>query len=383
MGIQQSKTTTRPYTVACYYFGNYHIDPRNEAQHGPGWTEWELVQRATPRFPGHQQPKVPFWGYEDESDPQVMAKKIDAAANHGINTFLFDWYWYNDGPFLQRALEQGFLKAANNNRMEFALMWANHTWIDIHPTKRSNQPAVQFPGQVTRQTFDQLTGYIIENYFKHPSYWLIDGCPYFSIYTLSTLMSGLGGVTGARAALDSFRARTKAAGFPDLHLNAVCWDLNLLPGETAVKDAPGLVARLGLDSLTSYVWIHHVPLDKFPETPYTEVMEKAVAHWQETAAKFTVPYYPNVTMGWDSSPRTVQSDRFCNNGYPFMATIGENTPCNFKKALQQVKEFLDKRPLEQRIFNINAWNEWTEGSYLEPDTVNGTGYLEAIREVFG
>ena len=382
MGMQQSKTATRPYTVACYYFGNYHIDPRNEAQHGPGWTEWELVQRATPRFPGHQQPKVPAWGCEDESDPRVMAKKIDAAADHGINTFLFDWYWYNDGPFLQRALEQGFLKAANNQRMEFALMWANHNWIDIHPTKRSNQPAVQFSGQVTRQTFDQLTTYIIENYFKHPCYWLINGCPYFSIYELSSLMSGLGGVTGTRAALDAFREKTKAAGFPDLHLNAVCWDLNLLPGETAVKDAPGLVAGLGLDSLTSYVWIHHVALDQFPETPYGEVMEKAAAHWQETAAEFSVPYYPNVTMGWDSSPRTVQSDRFCNNGYPFMATMSGNTPENFKKGLLKVKEFLDKRPPEQRIFNINAWNEWTEGSYLEPDMINGMGYLEAIRAVF-
>ena len=48
-------------TVACYYFGNYHPgDPRNEARMGPGWTEWELLKSARPRFPGHQQPKVPL-----------------------------------------------------------------------------------------------------------------------------------------------------------------------------------------------------------------------------------------------------------------------------------------------------------------------------------
>jgi hypothetical protein len=28
-------------------------------------------------------------------------------------------------------------------------------------------------------------------------------------------------------------------------------------------------------------------------------------------------------------------------------------------------------------------NEWTEGSYLEPDVVNGMKYLEAVRDVFG
>ena len=44
------------YQVAAYYFPNYHIDPRNAEIHGPGWTEWELVKRAEPRFAGHQQP---------------------------------------------------------------------------------------------------------------------------------------------------------------------------------------------------------------------------------------------------------------------------------------------------------------------------------------
>jgi Glycosyltransferase WbsX len=37
----------------------------------------------------------------------------------------------------------------------------------------------------------------------------------------------------------------------------------------------------------------------------------------------------------------------------------------------------------ERILNINCWNEWTEGSYLEPDTVHGLKYLEAVKEFFG
>ncbi len=373
------------YEIACYYFPNYHVDPRNEAVHGPGWTEWELVTRAEPRFQGHRQPRIPLWGYEDESDPAVMAKKIDAAADHGIDTFLFDWYFYDDGPFLERGLEQGFFAAPNRDRLKFALMWANHNWVDIHPAQLSStarQAKLLYPGAVTRQTFDSMVEVVIERYFRHPAYWLIDGSPYFSVYELHTLIEGLGGVGPTREALHHFRSRVKAAGFPDLHLNDVVWDLPLLPGETATQDPQRLLVELGFDSLTSYVWIHHVPLPTFPETPYGEVMSAAIDHWQKSRHDFTLPYYPNVTMGWDSSPRTVQSDRFLNAGYPFMPTLSGNTPTAFQEALHEVKRFLDQRD-GARIFTINAWNEWTEGSYLEPDTVEGMAYLEAIRTVFG
>jgi hypothetical protein len=371
-----------PYQVGVYYFPNYHIDPRNEAAHGADWTEWDLVKRAEPRFPGHAQPKVPVWGYEDESDPQVMAKKIDAAADHGINHFIFDWYWYNDGPFLGRALDEGFLGAPNNDKLKFALMWANHDWVDIHPAKQTGPKNLQFPGAVTPETFDTLTDFIVENYFKHPSYWKIDGCPYFSIYELMTLISGLGGIPATREALDKFRAKTKAAGFPDLHLNAVVWGVQILPNEQAITDPRQLLNALGCDSVASYVWLHHIQLPTFPETPYESVMGTAIDYWSEAVGEYALPYHPNVTMGWDSSPRTVQSDMFENKGYPFMSMLGNNTPANFKTALEAAKNFLDGQPADQRILSINAWNEWTEGSYLEPDTVNGMGYLEAIRDTF-
>ena len=167
--------------AAVYYFPNYHIDPRNEAQHGPGWTEWELVKHAAPRWPGHCQPRVPAWGYTDEAHPEQMAQKIDAAADNGISAFIFDWYWYDSGPFLQRGLEQGFLPAKNAERLKFALMWANHDWIHIHPAQYSHHPALLYPGAVTEHTFDYLTDYVIDRYFQHPSHWLLDGAPYFSL----------------------------------------------------------------------------------------------------------------------------------------------------------------------------------------------------------
>ncbi|MBN2307335.1 MAG: glycoside hydrolase family 99-like domain-containing protein [Candidatus Hydrogenedentes bacterium] len=370
------------YTVACYYFPNYHVDPRNEAQHGPGWTEWELVKRAEPCFEGHRQPRVPAWGYEDESDPAVMAKKIDAASRHGIDAFIFDWYWYDDGPFLARGLEEGFLNAPNSDRLRFGIMWANHNWMDVHPAKRKCAAPLLYPGAVTPATFDAMTDHIVHQYFAHPSYWAIGGRPYFSVYELYRLIEGLGGVEATRVALERFREKTCAAGFPGLHLNAVVWGVRVLPSETAIADPAQMVAHLGFDSVTSYVWVHHVPLSDFPRTAYSHVLEESVAQWRQSQAQFGVPYHPNVTMGWDSSPRTVQSDVFDGSGYPFSATLDGNTPAAFKEALARARQFLEPRPASERILTINAWNEWTEGSYLEPDTLHGMAYLEAVRDVF-
>jgi hypothetical protein len=374
----------KSYEIGAYYFPNYHRDPRNDAAHGPGWTEWDLLRAAKPRFEGHQQPKVPLWGYEDEADPLVMARKIDAAADHDLNHFIFDWYWYEDGPFLGRCLDEGFLGAVNNHRLKFALMWANHDWLDIMPAKKSGKHTLQFPGVVSRAAFETLTDYIVGNYFKHPSYWMIDGCPYFSIYELMTLVRGLGGIDVTRDALASFRAKTKAAGFPDLHLNAVVWGVQILPNEVALKNPNEMLHALGFDSVASYVWVHHVSLWDFPATSYPEVSALSARDWTRLSGEFSLPYFPNVTMGWDPSPRTVQSDVFTNVGYPWMATMKDNSPENFAAALRAIKVFLDNRPENlPRTFSINAWNEWTEGSYLEPDTVHGLGYLEAVRAVFG
>jgi hypothetical protein len=377
------------YFIASYYFPNYHVDARNAQRFGDGWMEWELVKEARPRFPGHHQPNVPAWGYTDEANPAHMEQKIDAAADHGIDAFIFDWYYYDDGLFLERGIEEGFFGAKNNKRLKFGLMWANHDWIDIHPADtasllREGGPELLYPGAVTPETWDRMTDYIIETYFKHPSYWLIDGSPYFSVYDLSKLVRSFGTVHATAKAIDRFENKVISAGFKGLHMNAVVWGRTILPSEEILDmaDMNGFLEELGFVSATSYVWIHHVRLD-FPTHPYTDVQEKYFKYADRFAGSIELPYYPNVTMGWDSSPRAHQDEPFENYGYPFMGTIANNTPENFKNALIRVREYLDNNPGANKIFNINCWNEWTEGSYLEPDTINGMAYLQAIKEVFG
>jgi hypothetical protein len=372
-----------PVTVVCYYFGNYHPgDPRNVKAKGADWSEWALVKNAKPRFPGHQQPHVPLWGYQDESDPAVMANKINAAADHGISAFIFDWYYYDDGPFLAATVDRGFLQATNNARIQFALMWANHDWVDIQPYHRGDPRRVLYPGCVTPEHFSKICDLLIKDYFTRPNYWRIEGKPYFSFYDLQNLLADFGSVEGTRAALDRFRAKAVAAGLPGLHLNAVVWGRTILPGEQTEANQVKLVHDLGFDSVTSYVWIHHVQLPE-QQTDYNYVRDRYFDYWAKAATNFGLPYIPNVTMGWDPSPRADQSQTFDNSGYPFMNTIRNNTPENFRAALVLARQRLLAETNGPRILNLNCWNEWTEGSYLEPDTVHGTAYLDAVKQVFG
>ena len=175
------------YNVACYYFPNYHPDARNTDLYGVGWTEWELVKPAMPRFGGHRQPRIPVWGYDDEPDPARMAMRIDAAVAHGIDAFIFDWYYYDYGLFLQRALEEGFMKAANVDRMKFGLMWANRDWLELFPFRACIEKDVHYPGAVSPQTCRAICDLVVDRYFAHPSYWRVDGSPCFSFFDLKFL----------------------------------------------------------------------------------------------------------------------------------------------------------------------------------------------------
>ncbi len=366
--------------TAVYYFPNFHVDPRNEAVHGKGWTEWELMKHAGARFPGHMQPKIPAWGYEDEADPAVMAKKIDAAADHGLDAFIFDWYWY-EGPFLERALNEGFLGAPNRSRMKFALMWANHDWKNFHPGNRDTANyKITFPWTTRKDTILYVWDYLIEHYLTQPNYWKINGKPYFSIYAISRFISQMGGVEDAAEVLEDFRARAKAAGLTGLHLNAVGLDmLDRSPQSAARHDQ---VIKAGFDSCTSYncVCLSEKWMQEFPRVDFQEMADDYIEVAKKTMQALPFPFYPVITTGWDPSPRTIQSEVYDPTPcYPWMAVM-ESSPEKLADATRKTAELLMTRPADERIMFFNAWNEWTEGSYLEPDNFYGMKMLEAIRD---
>ena len=374
---------TRP-TVLAYYFPNWHRDPRNEQWFGPGWTEWELVRGATARFPGHRQPRIPALGYRDEADPAVAAAEISLAADHGVDGFLFDYYWYADGSYLSGALDDGFLRAENTERLRFALMWANHQLVDIFPSHGT--PAAQLmDAALDREAFERFVRHVIDNYFSRPNYLTVDDKPWFTLYDIGNFVEGLGGLEAARDALDWFRDQTRQAGYPGLHLDAVVWSATVITtGTETPPDLPEVVRRLGFDSGSSYVWLHHHDASQapFPNGSNAELRESAFTDYDRYADQLDVDFYPNVSVGWDPSPRTDQSLPYRGTGYPW-TSVWDQSPAEFAVGLQRAIDYLTKQRPRHSIITVNAWNEWTEGSYLLPDTTHGLAYLEAIRAVFG
>ena len=352
------------YTVAAYIWPSCHDDPMGREVLWPDGTgEWEIIKKGNPRFPGHYQPKVPLWGYELDNDPKVMERWIDLATDHGVNTFIFDWYWFNNGSFLESCLNDGFLKAPNNRKMNFYIMWADHdvarNYWNVHRYKDDDSRL--WNGAIDWPNFKIVVQRVIEQYFKQPNYYKIQGEPVFSVFSLDNLIKTFGSLEETCKGLDYFRAEVKKAGFPGLHIQ-------LMTGGEPNDHFLNQIKTLGISSLTLYNWGGPHPEDYIQWG--TEAFER-LEKWSEAVS---IPYFPNASIGWDDTPRfphKTQKDVVHFN----------QSPRSFAAFLQKAKEYCDNHPEQPKLITIYAWNEWVEGAYLLPDVKYGFDYIQAVKEV--
>ena len=75
---------SRQYDIAAFIWPSYHPDPRARVFWPMGIGEWEMVMKNELKFEGHDQPRLPAWGYVNEADRYVMQMQIDAAGYHGV-----------------------------------------------------------------------------------------------------------------------------------------------------------------------------------------------------------------------------------------------------------------------------------------------------------
>ena len=352
------------YNVAAYIWPSCHHDERfGEMLWPEGTGEWEIIKKGTPRFEGHYQPKVPLWGYEMDDTPKVMEKWIDAATDHGVNVFIFDWYWFDNGPFLESSINNGFLKAKNNEKMKFYVMWANHdvrrNYWNVHQYK--DDTSQLWDGAVDLENFKKIVDRAINQYFKQPNYFKIEGKPVFSIFSIRNLIEGFSSLEESKKALDYFRAETKKAGFPGLHIQLIG---NGLPQENLI----GQIESLGANSITKYNWGSPHPED------YIQWGVEAIERRNQWDSALSIPYFPNVSIGWDDTPR------FPLKGKEDVVHYNNSPEC-FAAFLQKAKEYCDDRPEQPKLITIFSWNEWVEGSYLLPDMKYGFNHLDAVKDV--
>ena len=126
--------------------------------------------------------------------------------------------------------------------------------------------------------------------------------------------------------------------------------------------------------MTSYNWGCSIRFDG----AYPALTDAYLQSVRNAAAGLTVPFYPNISVGWDNNVRFSEY---------VPGVVQNNTPDKFRAACASMKSYTDEAVRDGRLrvplITVNSWNEWTETSYLEPDDLYGYGYLEAIRDVFG
>ena len=367
---QKDAEVKNEYYVAAYIWPSCHDDPMAREKLWPeGTGEWEVIKKGNPRFDGHYQPRQPLWGYELDNDPEVVEKWIDVATDHGVNVFVYDWYWYDEGPFLESALNDGFLKARNNEKMQFYIMWANHdvkyNYWNVHRYKDNTD--ILWNAKVDRKNYEIIVDRVINSYFKRPNYFKINGEPVFSIFSVGKLLESFdNNIEETRKALDYFREVVKKAGFPGLHIQWNQGGGSVMSEEAAAKFA-GTVEALGFNSVAMYNM-------GGTNEDYIVYGTNSVRIREQMDSLLSIPVFPCVSIGWDDTPR------FPSKGKNDVVHY-HNTPESFAALLSRAKKYADRHPEHPRLITINAWNEWVEGSYLLPDMLNGFGYLEAVRDV--
>ena len=372
-GLLVAQAMAQGYDVAAYVWPAYQPEPR-WAELGifkDGKGEWQNLYEAKHHFPDDYWGVKPLWGYESDSDPIAVARKIDAATAAGVNVFIYDWYWYGGRPFLENALDEGFLKASNCGRMKFYIMWANHNVNGLWDNRAGGDGKFKtiWPAKLSAEEFHKVVDRWIAKYFRLPNYYKIKGCPVLMIYDIKALASWWGEEM-AKTELAWLRARVKEAGFPGLHLQ------RNFSARNEEVDA------FGCDSTTSYNWGELAGdrlLEKGSQPNYAEWGEIAISKLDKArvkAAKTDAIYFPNISCGWDTNARFLPSES--------QPIVHGANPKDFERFAREVRDWATKNlPADMpHLITVNSWNEWTEGSYLEPDDRFGYGYLNALWRVF-
>lgn len=327
------------YKIGAFYFPGWHSksDYWNDIKGLPG-----------SRSPGAPWPdRMPLLGYYPEEEQWVTDTHLAWAYNFGINVFAYDWYWDGKQPYNNHAI-RNYLSSPLKSKVSFTLLWANHSEV---------------PRSI--KEFDNMITYWLENYFNQPTFDRIDMRPLVFIFSYSRLEHSAKrfGETG-KSMLERANKMAAERGCKRIFFVATT---NEMPSTKLEKK----LLKIGYSAYTGWNYVVSDIKDKV--TDYSSMVRTYEKFYKAAfSSEHHLRYILPACLGHDNRPWKAEK-----------AIIRTNpNPDKFRSMLMAAKGYLDKES-EPRIIMINSWNEFGEGSYIEPTRKWGMKYLEVVREVFG
>jgi hypothetical protein len=362
-----------------FHLPQFHSIPENDLWWGKDFTEWTNVKKARSLFRGHYQPKTPLNGhYYDLSKSADLLNQIDLAKKYKIDGFCFYHYYFGNGRRLLEKPLETFHQL--NDSLEYCLCWANESWTRRWDGKENVSLIIQSYGDDKEwdKHFDTL-----EKHFLNQHYIKLHEKPIFLIYKAQD-------IPNFAEMVSYFDSRAKKLGLKGIEI--VCVVKNLTDelffnnqqaskykvifepfysistsGSLSMfyKHKKSLLRSMALGAYNMLsVMLTAIGLRKFFTIKYAKITEISIKNATISDDKF----WPGLFVDWDNSARRG------SRGIIFDGFSVEN----FKRYCVGMSKAL-KRSSAPFIF-INAWNEWAEGTYLEPDNKYGYEKLKVVRD---
>ena len=330
------------YDIGVYYYPGWSVGSKGSNYPQP----WVPI-KAYPE-------REPMLGWYSDSDAVVLRQQVTWMHDYGLKFVVFDWYWNDDQPFMDHAIKV-FKRVKTPGQMGYAVMWANH---------------FRFMGG--QSGFEAMARHLARAYFADSDYLKINGKPVLFIFSLEELTEAANLLHKHPADLVAILERVAVAeGLPGVHL--VAETAGLAHWVRAVAPQAGFAMLSGYNYHIGYSGDGNTATS--PAKSYKALRQAYRVNWDWILQNSALPYIVPNTAGWDSRP------------WGGLAPENEQampTSAEFEAHLREAKAMMDKYPDKTRSMGvICCWNEFGEGSYIEPTKKEGFSRLEKVKKVFG
>lgn len=348
--------------IFAFYLTQYYPTIENDTWWGKGVTEWNNVCRAVPQFVGHYQPRQPGeLGFYDLRLKDNLKRQAELARIYGIFGFCFYYYWFDGRRLLEKPLD--LFVNSPDIELPFCLCWANESWRSTFSSGSAETILVE-----QKKSMTSYKNFIKDfvKYLRDKRYYSIDGKKVILVYRPQD-------IPNPKEVLDYWRQYCLQNDYGELYLIGI-WragePYNLIDKgfDAAVEfQAASLFQYIKDDLINDQLQVvgNDYTADIYS---YKNLIEKEIYR-----KNFNIKHlYHSIFPMWDNTPRR-------NNHGALI--FHESTPHLYKKWLKDIiKDNMQRKDIDDNMAFLNSWNEWGEGSYIEPDKYFGYAYLQATKE---